>query len=182
VPAHLHLGDVLLRRGQVAEAVEAWEQILEVAPERAYLAFDRLESGYAALGASTRFAEMCRRLMSIDGHDWRARLALGRHVAAERHPAAALELLFEALIHNPHSLSVHQAIWSTLRQLDLEPGLVGRYTELTSQSVFYLDPHVCVHCRYRSTELLWQCPHCREWNSFLEERFEPAKDAKEADG
>ena len=48
--------------------------------------------------------------------------------------------------------------------------------EITRQSVFYLDPHVCTRCRYRSTELLWQCPQCHEWNSFVEERITPASD------
>ena len=54
--------------------------------------------------------------------------------------------------------------------------LVGRYVDITRESVFYLDPHVCTHCRYRSTELLWQCPQCHEWNTFVEERIAPAKD------
>ena len=42
--------------------------------------------------------------------------------------------------------------------------------------MFYLDPHVCMRCRYRSTELLWQCPHCHDWNTFVEERIAPAQD------
>ena len=61
--------------------------------------------------------------------------------------------------------------------LNLDPQLVQRYVDLTSEAVFYLDPHVCVNCRYRSTELLWQCPQCHEWNTFVEERIAPAKDA-----
>ena len=58
-------------------------------------------------------------------------------------------------------------------------GLVGRYVERTRQSVFYLDPHVCMRCRYRSTELLWQCPNCHDWNTFVEERIAPAQDPAE---
>jgi DNA repair protein RadA/Sms len=53
--------------------------------------------------------------------------------------------------------------------------------ELTREAVFYLDPHVCRRCRYRSTELLWQCPQCHEWNTFVEERIAPAKDSAMAD-
>jgi len=51
--------------------------------------------------------------------------------------------------------------------------------------VFYLDPHVCQRCHYRSTELLWQCPHCHEWDTFVEDRIAPAQEAAvpdEADG
>ena len=75
-----------------------------------------------------------------------------------------------------HGLGIHQAIWRTLSALDLPRTLVSRYISVTADAVFYLDPHVCIRCRYRSTELLWQCPQCHEWNTFVEERISPAKD------
>ena len=111
--------------------------------------------------------------------EWRARVALARHLAAQR-PAARRRssCCFEALEHNPHALAIHQAIWNTLSALDLPRHLVARYIEITRESVFYLDPHVCLRCRYRSTELLWQCPHCHEWNTFVEERITPATDTE----
>jgi lipopolysaccharide assembly protein B len=182
VPAYLHLGDVQLQQGQTADAVATWERGIAVAPDRAYLAFDRLESAYARLGAPQRFAELCGRLIAAAPQDWRVRVAAAEHLTAAGRPADAVALLFEALAHNPHGLNVHQAIWRTLQRLDLDPALVDRYVNLASQAVFYLDPHVCVHCRYRSTELLWQCPHCHEWNTFVEERIAAAKDGSEGDG
>jgi DNA repair protein RadA/Sms len=51
--------------------------------------------------------------------------------------------------------------------------------ELTRHAVFYRDPHVCLRCRYRTDELLWQCPHCHEWNTLVEERIAPAKEEHE---
>ena len=63
-----------------------------------------------------------------------------------------------------------------LGQLGYPAALGGRYSDLTRHAVFYLDPHVCMRCRYRSTELLWQCPHCHDWNTFVEERIAPAQD------
>ena len=84
-------------------------------------------------------------------------------------------LLLAALPHNPHGLAIHQEAWRVLTALGLDPALVRQYVELTKQAVFYLDPNVCVRCRYRSTELLWQCPQCHEWNTFVEERIAPAK-------
>jgi hypothetical protein len=71
-----------------------------------------------------------------------------------------------------------QSIWQTLSALHLPQPLVDRYVELTRDAIFYLDPHICIRCRYRSTELLWQCPHCHEWNTFIEERIAPAKDTE----
>ncbi|HEX7484765.1 MAG TPA: tetratricopeptide repeat protein [Vicinamibacterales bacterium] len=182
VPAYLHLGDVLLRQGHPADAAATWERGVAVAADRAYLAFERLESVYAMLGTPDRFPALCRQLIAAAPQDWRGRVALARHLTARGRPADALDLLFEALVHNPHALAVHQAIWRTLRRLNLDSTLVDRYVELAVDAVFYLDPHVCVHCRYRSTELLWHCPHCHEWNSFVEERIAAAKDSDETEG
>jgi lipopolysaccharide biosynthesis regulator YciM len=169
---------VRLRQGDVAAAIRTWEQAVDVSPDRAYLALDRLERAYGELQSSGRFADLCRRLSAASPREWRARVALARHVSAQGRPLEAFELLLEALEHNPHALAIHQAIWNTLSQLDLPKTLVSRYIERTRQSVFYLDPHVCVRCRYRSTELLWQCPHCHEWNTFVEERIAPATDTE----
>jgi lipopolysaccharide biosynthesis regulator YciM len=178
IPAYLHLGDVRLQQGDLEAAVAIWERSIDVVPDRAYLALERLETAYAALGTEQRFADLCRKLTGSAPREWRARAALARHLAARGLPSRALELLFEALEHNPHALAIHQAIWNTLSDLDLPKPLVARYVEITRQSVFYLDPHVCIRCRYRSTELLWQCPHCHEWNTFVEERITPATDTE----
>ena len=180
VPAYLNLGDVRTQQGAPKAAIDIWERVLRVAPERAYLAFARLETAFVSIGAPSRFRDLCRRLIEANPQDWRARLALGQHLAAYGEPTHALDLLFESLVHNPHALAMHQTIWRTLTELDFNPTLVRRYVELTRDAVFYLDPHVCMRCHYRSTELLWQCPQCHEWNTFVEERIAPAEDTEEA--
>ena len=175
-PAYLNLGDVLLAQGDLAGAEAAWDRLIARSPERAYLAFDRLERLYEQQDAMQRFVDRCRRLVDNNPQDWRARLALGRHFAKREKPAEAFEYLLAALERNPHGLTVHQAVGGVLLKLDLNRGLVQRYIESARSSVFFLDPHVCLKCHYRSTELLWQCPHCHEWNSFVEERIAPAKE------
>jgi lipopolysaccharide biosynthesis regulator YciM len=180
-PAHLNLGDVRERQGNLAGAIEAWEALVQEVPERASLVFERLERAYRVSGAPKRFVDLCQRLIARDGQDWRARLALSRHLAAGGQHRQAFDLLLDALPHNPHGLVIHQEVWQTLTALALDPGLIRRYVELTRNAVFYLDPHVCVRCRYRSTELLWQCPQCHEWNTFVEERIAPAKDTTVAE-
>jgi len=181
VPAYLNLGDVRIAEARDKDAATIWEKLVQVAPDRAYLAFDRLERLAVRNGNPSQFTRLCRRLIEDNSQDWRARLALSRHLAASGHPQEALDLLFAALVQNPHALSIHQAIWRALGQLRHPSSLVERYRELTQHAVFYLDPHVCMRCRYRSTELLWQCPHCHDWNTFIEERIAPAQDPAEVE-
>jgi lipopolysaccharide assembly protein B len=179
VPAYLNLGDVRVAEGNEKAAAAIWEKLAQMAPDRVYLAFDRLEALARRTGNPDRFTRFCRRLIDDNPQDWRARLALSRHLAASGHPQEALDLLFAALVQNPHALGIHQAIWRALGQLHHPVPLVDRYRDLTEHAVFYLDPHVCMRCRYRSTELLWQCPHCHDWNTFIEERIAPAQERTE---
>ena len=179
IPASLNLGDVYMSQKDTRKAISIWEQIIRTAPERSYLAFNRLERAYDTLEQPTRFAKLCRQLIETNPQDWRARLSLGQHFAVHGRSSQALDLFFESLVHNPHAFAVHQEIWRSLTTLDFNPSLVRQYIELTHDAVFYLDPHVCIRCRYRSTELLWQCPQCHEWNTFVEERIAPAEDATE---
>jgi lipopolysaccharide biosynthesis regulator YciM len=176
VTPFIHLGEVRQQQGDLLSAIATWERAIDVAPDRAYLALGYLEGAYAQANTASKFPELCRRLTAASPREWRARLALARHLNGQSRPHEALELLLDALEHNPHALAIHQAIWNTLSTLDLPRPLVARYIEVTRRSVFYLDPHVCTRCRYRSTELLWQCPHCHEWNTFVEERISPATD------
>jgi lipopolysaccharide biosynthesis regulator YciM len=181
VPAYLNLGDVRMAEGNEKDAAAIWDTLIQVAPDRAYLAFDRLEKLAVRSGAPERFTRLCQTLIEDNPQDWRARLALSRHLTAAGRPQEALDLLFAALVQNPHALGIHQAIWRALGQLRHPAALVNRYSELTRHAVFYLDPHVCMRCRYRSTELLWQCPHCHDWNTFIEERIAPAQDTAEVE-
>ena len=176
VPARLNLGDLQRREGRIDEAIATWENVADVAPDRAGLILDRVEAASRKQGDAERFPALCRRLIDANPQDWRARLALGRHLADRGEPSAALDLLFESLVHNPHALTVHQVVWQALAALRFDEGRVRRYMALTREAVFYLDPHVCMRCRYRSTELLWQCPQCHEWNTFVEERITPAEE------
>jgi lipopolysaccharide biosynthesis regulator YciM len=179
LPAYLTLGDLQREDGRPEDALATWEQVITIAPERAYLVFDRIEAITREQGDPERFQALGRRLIAANPQDWRARLALGRHLANDGKPSDALDLLLDSLAHNPHALAIHQVIWQALAALNFDADLVQRYMALTREAVFYLDPHVCMRCRYRSTELLWQCPQCHEWNTFIEERITSADDSEE---
>ncbi|MBL8140916.1 MAG: tetratricopeptide repeat protein, partial [Acidobacteria bacterium] len=176
VPAYVSQGDLHLVAGNVSAAVSTWERAIDVAPDKAHIVFDRLARAYTSLGAPQRFEALCRRLIAGTPADWRARLALARHLTASGAADDALTLLLEAVAVHPHAMMVHEAIWDALTALGHPTDAMNRYTAISREAVFYHDPHVCMRCRYRSTELLWQCPHCHDWNTFIEERLTPADD------
>ena len=88
-----------------------------------YLTLRGLEDAYARLATRQRFHELCRRLIAGNPQDWRARLR-SPATSEPREAPQALDLLFDALVQNPHALSLHQAIWQMLSRLQLPAALV----------------------------------------------------------
>jgi lipopolysaccharide biosynthesis regulator YciM len=160
----------MLPRDPVA-AARALEKAVDTVPERAYLAFDRLARAYVASGEPSRFAALCERLIAQDPRDWRARLALARLLTSEGRHDEALGLLLRAVEANPQVLAVHLETWRTLRRLGVRGSGLDAYVSTSEGAVFYRDPHICTACRYRADDMLWRCPHCHEWNTFVEERI-----------
>ena len=171
-PAHLGLAD-LHAVSDPRRAAALLEAAVQASPERAYLAFDRLSRAYAACGEPSRLASLCEKIIRQDQNDWRARLALARHLRGEGRPDEAFGLVLRALETNPQVLLAHLEMWLTLRALGVRGEAVDRYVDTAESSVFYLDPHICTACRYRADDMLWRCPHCHEWNTFVEERVGP---------
>jgi lipopolysaccharide biosynthesis regulator YciM len=173
-PAYLGLADLALAAGSPQQAVAVLDEAIRTAPERAYLAFERLSQAFSASGMPSRFVELCEDLVRRDPQDWRARLALAQKLRAEGRPQEAYGLLLRALTANPHVLLVHLEMLRVLKDLGVADPRVVEYGATSADAVFYRDPHVCTRCRYRADDMLWRCPHCHEWDSFVEERWAPA--------
>ena len=176
-PAHLGLADCQAGRDP-RQAAAILEDAVQTAPERGYLAFDRLARAYADSGEPSRFVSLCEQTIRHDPRDWRARLALARHLGREGRHEEAFGLLLRAVEANPQVLLPHLEMWRTLRAMGLDGEVVDRYIAVAEESAFYRDPHVCTACRYRADDMLWRCPHCHEWNTFVEERLGPTAGAK----
>jgi lipopolysaccharide biosynthesis regulator YciM len=176
-PAHLGLADCRAAHDP-RQAAAVLEDAIQTAPERAYLAFDRLAKAYADCGEPSRFVSLCERTIRQDPRDWRARLALARHLGREGRHEEAFGLLVRAVEANPQVLLPHLEIWRTLRAMGHDGEVVDRYITTAEEAAFYRDPHVCTACRYRADDMLWRCPHCHEWDTFVEERLGPSTGAK----
>jgi lipopolysaccharide biosynthesis regulator YciM len=176
-PAQLGLAS-LWAESDPRRAAAILEDAIAAAPDRAYLAFDALEKAYRAGGEPSRFVALCERLVREDPHDWRARLALARHLRRGDGAREALGLLLRALESNPHVLLLHLEVWRTLRALGTLGPEEQRYVATVEESALYVDPHICTVCRYRADDMLWRCPHCHEWSSFVEERVGSAAGAR----
>jgi lipopolysaccharide biosynthesis regulator YciM len=175
-PAHLGLAALYADRDP-RRAAAILEDVIQMVPEHAYLALGPLARAHAAAGEPDRIVTLCERLIRENPREWRARLALARHLRARGEADEALGLLLRALEANPQSLLVHLELWRTLRAVGAIGVPAARYLDVAEGSVFYVDPHVCTACHYRAEDMLWRCPHCHEWHTFVEERVGPVTES-----
>ena len=182
MPAYLNLGDVRERQGNLAGAVEAWETLVQRSRPSARIWRSIGSSApIGRIGAPQRFVELCQRLIAATPGLARAPGA----VASSRRRLDSTGRRSSCCSRRSHTTRTASPFTRRsgrrCQRSASIPAWSARYIDLTRDAVFYLDPHVCLRCRYRSTELLWQCPQCHEWNTFVEERIAPAKDATVAE-
>lgn len=172
-PPYLHLSDLFQQQGRLRDALTPLETLLKESPDLAYVAIEQLERLCLALGEEAKLVTLYRQHAQRDPEDWRFHLALGRFFARSTRDggaSAAFDSLFTALERNPHALEIHLAVLKLLLDEALPSDRVRGYVERTESSIFFRDPHLCTKCRYRTSGMLWRCPHCQEWNTFVEDR------------
>jgi lipopolysaccharide biosynthesis regulator YciM len=171
MPAYVRLGDVHYENGRPDRAVIHWERLVDRHPRYAHLVFERLEGAYTALERTDKLEGICRRLADANPSHWRSRLYLAEAATRRGLPEEAARRSLEALEASPRSLAAHREYWrSAAPSSGLPPRALRDFLKATSGAGAGDDPHVCTHCRYRASELLWRCPQCHTWGSFLEDR------------
>ena len=165
---------MLEEQGQLEKAEARWLSLATAHPRFAYLVFDRLERVREKLNRSGNMEELYQRVISIATtrtrtRIWRSRSSEGRSRC--KHDEA-FKLRLQAVRANPHALAVHLEVWKSIAEGSERSDWISSYLEEVSRSAYFLDPYLCIKCNYRANGILWRCPHCQEWDTFVEERVE----------
>ncbi len=169
-PAYINLGDAYVERGETSLAISSWEKLIAISSLKSYLLLERLKKAYEVVEDPDRYESLLVRLAGESQKDWRVRIALAEYERERGKDEEAYRWLLEASRIHPHSLTVHQSFWSLLLEKGLPRDKVEEYVDTTQKMVFFIDPYICLRCHYKTTELLWRCPHCHAWSSFVEEK------------
>jgi len=167
-PAYLNLGDILFEQNNYKEAINIWEKMASISPNKAALVYDRLKEGYKLLNQEDKFKEFYSQLAKKNPKNWRCWYLLARIAKEEEDFQIAFKALKEALSINPNSISLHQDICRLFIQKQLPPEELEHYLNIISQNIPLSSQYICINCRYKSSEILWKCPHCNRWNTFTE--------------
>jgi lipopolysaccharide biosynthesis regulator YciM len=165
--ACLYLGDVYYATGSIDDAISSWRRIVTLFPAIAYTTFKRLEKAFYEKGRFEKIVDLYNDVLERNPSDVTTMMTLANIHRKKGNIEEALRLCKAALEADPGSRKVKQALARLYYEKgDIEASLkamVEAFNGFSSDDEHY----VCRDCDYKSNEVLWRCPRCRHWETFV---------------
>jgi len=166
VPAYLGLGDAYRQENRLSDAIECWKDLLTNVPEKASLAFGRLEKALYEKGHFSEVVGLYRDLLERDPKNLRALLALAVIYEKKGDIDEAIRACESALQVEPTSAAARQFLVKFHQLKGDQEKAMENLEMLSSLAEPTRHTFVCQNCRYESSEPLWHCPQCGRWRTF----------------
>lgn len=167
LPALLHLGDIHYDEGDRKKATEKWEELAGLYPQWAYVVYGRLEKAYYESGAFGDVERVYEDVLRAKPNDIPTLLAMAEINHKRGVFDEAMRLVKETLEIDPDCRRARQL----LVRLRLEEGdskaALKDVLSFLEESRPGEGEFVCSSCGHRSKEVLFRCPVCRNWSTFL---------------
>ncbi|MFH1139494.1 MAG: tetratricopeptide repeat protein [Pseudomonadota bacterium] len=162
--AHLHLGDLRARQGQIKKATAAWRKAIEAAPDRAYLVFNRLARAAVDMKEVSPLMDFLSELAQSHRGPL-ARLALGGLMVQGGQVDQAVEEFKKAISLDPGLIEARRRLGLLLLSLDRKDEALEACRELLAALGDPTPVFQCGKCGLESAEPRWRCPQCQSWDS-----------------
>ena len=164
VDAYLHLGDLHFSNQQYKKAIATWKKLVRIAPRFTFLAYRRLEGAYLKMENLQPVEDFLKDCAEFNS-DAFTRLALARYLYNEQDYDGALKELKSALRLNPSFWEARRYVGEILLAQDRKEEALVAYKELVPRLNFQYLEFQCANCGFIPTDLLWQCPRCKRWDT-----------------
>jgi lipopolysaccharide biosynthesis regulator YciM len=163
-------GDLQARRGDRAAAIASWQGVERAAPQFLPLVAERLSEAMGENGACAAAQEMLAR--GLREHPTFDLLDLAyRRAAAWDGPERAEQLLRAGLQQQPSLLAFERLLELRSAGEHGDPEL-GLLRKLLQTQVRKLARYRCERCGFRARDFHWQCPGCKNWDTYPPRRIE----------
>jgi lipopolysaccharide biosynthesis regulator YciM len=166
-PAYLYLGDVYYAQGAIDDAISSWRRIVTLHPKIAYTTFRRLERAFYEKGRFEKIVDFYNDVLERSPADVTTIMTLANIHRKKGNIEEALRLCKAALEVEPGSRRVKQALARLYYEKgDIEASLKAMVEAFNGFSTDE-EHYVCSNCDYKSNEVLWRCPRCKHWETFV---------------
>ena len=162
--AYLHLGDVYFSEREYQKAIAAWKMVVNVAPQFTYLAFRRLEGAYTRMKNLKPVEEFLKECSGINPDAFTS-MALARYLYNENDLEGALRELDNVIGLYPSFWEARRFKGEILIANGKDKDALVEYTDILRHLDMPSLRFQCSNCGFEPSELKWQCPKCRKWDS-----------------
>jgi lipopolysaccharide assembly protein B len=163
--AYLHLGDLHFQKQDYKKAIAAWKKVADMSPSFTFLAYRRLEGAYSKMKNLKPVEDFLQECAETHPDPF-THMALARHRYNENDREAALKELEAALALAPSFWEARKLQGEILLEGKMKEAALGAYRDLIDRlDVPYLS-FQCSQCGYKAFDLQWQCPQCKQWDTF----------------
>lgn len=168
VPALLYLGDIYFDEGNLRRAIGLWELIASRFPKVAHIVFARLEKAYFQRGNLSDIVAVYEAVLKESPKNVRTLVELACLHQKRGDLKEATRVLREALSYDPASALARQHLIAFLYEAGQTEEAVEEIKRLVEVMGPRTEDYVCSKCGYRSADVLWRCPKCQSWETFLQ--------------
>jgi lipopolysaccharide assembly protein B len=162
--AHLHLGDLHFQKQDYKKAVSEWRKVVRIAPQFSFLAYRRLEGAYGEMKNLKPVEEFLKECAE-SSRDAFTHMALARYLFNEQDYQGAVRELDSAIALDPSFWEARKFKGEILLKQGMRDEALSAYQDLIPRlNVPYLK-FQCSNCGFRPSDLQWQCPQCRKWDT-----------------
>jgi lipopolysaccharide biosynthesis regulator YciM len=163
----LYLGDIHYQEGDLKKAIEKWQALTSRFPQWAYIAYGRMEKAYYESGTFGEIERVYEEVLKSQPNDIPTMLALAEMNHKRGVFDEAIRLVREAMEIDPGCRRARQLLVRIhLEKGDTEAALKDVLSFL-EESRAGDGEFTCIDCGYKSGEVLFRCPNCRGWSTFL---------------
>lgn len=158
--------DVWRETGEHQQAISAYGKIMDTAPQLIGAVVPRLAESCRATGEQGPFSRSLEALLEKDPQAGRV-IGLAAVYDPRIVNATALRCLRDFVLHDPVLTSLVDLDGLQDADEDAQQKALQRIREGLAKVISQGHRYRCRECGYVSSELLWQCPSCRNWESVL---------------
>lgn len=167
MPAHIYLARLYLKVDKPEKALKTVHKALAEMPHKAFMLLDLIRDLFIKTGDPEGYLKTLHKL-GTEHHQKRALLQeLQEDLDLKRMDRVAV-LTRDLVKHFGRSRMVQRMLWGLQRKGVLPREAANELAESLSTSEQMLDPYTCITCGYKTLDILFRCPNCKEWNSFAD--------------
>ncbi|MGA1841361.1 MAG: tetratricopeptide repeat protein [bacterium] len=167
--AYLVLGDIYFAEEKLGQAISKWEEIVHLDLPLSHLVYEKLEKAYLKRGDYDQIEEIYREVLNKRPEDYTTRLILAEYYQKKGASNKAIQELKDALKFKPTHPSIRQKLGEILLKEQLEKEALKEYKTLIEEMKNKKFLSYCSRCGFQTSEIIWKCPQCKEWDTFFNE-------------